>query len=236
MILFESNFCSVCISRHPKYPNDKIYPDNKKIKHYFTVNDAQRSYILKQSFVNLPTVLDHWGVGLHWGYCLGNFSWVQWVLRLSLYTASMPWGQGVAWLSTWVTSTRRQHSGARDPAMAGISSRGLWGREITGDHSLTLCCLCRLLLHGYLATGHHSTRHPAPDWAWVCPGVHTPQLGLSVAAHSLLARSSRLAVTGSPCHGMESLVTAHMRPLLSLQITFILSGPYSASALPFPNY
>ena len=122
MILFESNFCSVCISRHPKYPNDKIYPDNKS-KHC-NVKNASRCHVLikflKLSSVDLPTVLDHWGVGLHWGYCLGNLSWVQWVARLSLYTASMPRGQGAAsWLRAWVTRHIRRHR--RHQAMAGIS-------------------------------------------------------------------------------------------------------------------
>ena len=31
-----------------------------------------------------PTVLDHWAGGLHWGYCLGNFSSDHSVARFSL--------------------------------------------------------------------------------------------------------------------------------------------------------
>ena len=205
MILFESNFCSVCISRHPKYPNDKIYPDNKKIKHYFTVNDAQRSYIIQQSFVNLPTVLDHWGVGLHWGYCLGNFSWVQWVLRLSLYTASMPWGQGAAWLRALVTSTRRQHSGARDPAMAGIT-----GTLRARDHRGSLInTLLSLKTSTPWFSGHWTPQHPASrPWLSLsvprCPHSTVRTLsGRSLTLGSeLAARCHRLTVSwhGKPGH------------------------------------
>ena len=124
--------------------------------------------------VILPTVLDHWGVGLHWGYCLGNFSWVQWVLRLSLYTASIPRGQGAAWLMAWVTSIRR-HKGRRAPAMAGISS--VTGTLTGGkDHSLThfsSSLSVKLLLHGSELTGHLSTRQPAPDWGLSSAQVST---------------------------------------------------------------
>lgn len=144
---------------------------------------------LKLSSVDLPTVLDHWGVGLHWGYCLGNLSWVQWVARLSLYTASMPRGQGAAsWLRAWVTRhTRRLR---RHQAMAGISS--LVTGTLTGDHSwntlLTLCKVLYLMVFWPLVT----TTPGIPPLTELGPGVHSLSAlgGRSLSAHSWLCAHS----------------------------------------------
>ena len=142
--------------------------------------------------VILPTVLDHWGVGLHWGYCLGNFSWVQWVLRLSLYTASIPWGQGAAWLMAWVTSIRR-HRGRRAPAMADISS-------VTGpQRSLIDTLLYLWSCYSMVLSSLDTTTPGIPPLTAIWARPRCPQFGLSVAAHFTLG--SELGSL-SPTHGV----------------------------------